>query len=47
MDTASSEIARQAGVTESWLKMFRRGKIPNPGIRDFQRIVDYLDRRVA
>lgn len=47
LDKTSVEIARDAGVKESWLKMLRRGEIPNPGIRQFQRVVEYLDRVAA
>lgn len=47
LDKSSAEIARDAGVKESWLKMLRRGKIPNPGIRQFQRVAAYLDRVAA
>ena len=47
LDKTSAEIAKEADVQESWLKMLRRGKIPNPGVRQFQRVVDYLDRASA
>ena len=42
-EVPASHIAREAGVRESWLRMFMRGKIPNPGIRQFSRVRDYLD----
>lgn len=47
LDKTSVEIADAAGVEISWLKMLRRGKIPNPGIRQFQRVVAYLERVAA
>lgn len=43
VDLPAAEIARAAGVKESWLRMFMRGEIPNPGVRTFQQVVDYLD----
>jgi hypothetical protein len=39
----AAQIARSAGVPESWLRMFMRGKIPNPGVRQFSRVRAYLD----
>lgn len=44
VDLTAKEIAAKAGVEESWLRMFRRGKIPNPGVRQFSKVVDYLKR---
>jgi predicted transcriptional regulator len=43
VETSSAEIARKLDVSESWLKQFRRGKIPNPGILHFRKVVAYLD----
>jgi hypothetical protein len=40
-------MAKEAGVQESWLRMFMRGKIPNPGVRQFERVRAYLDRQAA
>jgi len=47
LDKSTAEIAREADVSESWLKMLRRGKIPNPGVLQFQRVAAYLDRVAA
>lgn len=32
------ELARQAGVSHSWLSQFVRGLIPNPGIRTLEKL---------
>ena len=47
VDRPASAIAAEAEVPESWLRMFMRGKIANPGVRPFQRVVEYLDRTTA
>jgi len=39
-----SELAREAGVKASWLHMFARGEIPNPGVQQVQRLADVLNR---
>jgi hypothetical protein len=44
IDKPVAQMAREADVPESWLKMFRRGKIPNPGVRPFERVRQYLER---
>lgn len=38
-----ARIARAAGVKESWLRMFARGEIPDPGVRK----VDAVERVLA
>lgn len=43
----STVIASEAGVPLSWLHMFRRGEISNPGVRQFRKIVEYLDGQAA
>lgn len=45
LDQPTNEVARKAGVAESWLYMFRRGRIPNPGVRQFDRVRRFLDRQ--
>jgi predicted transcriptional regulator len=42
IDRTSREIAAEIGVPESWLRMFRRGKIPNPGVRQFRKVEAYV-----
>jgi hypothetical protein len=44
LDKPVPEIAAATGVGESWLYMFRRGKIPNPGVLQFTALQQYLDR---
>jgi transcriptional regulator with XRE-family HTH domain len=41
---STREIARGSGVKESWLGMYRRGKIPNPGFRNVQLVADFFMR---
>lgn len=38
------EIAAGSGVGESWLRMFRRGCIPNPGYNNIKLLADYFLR---
>lgn len=47
LDKPVPEIAAACGVGESWLYMFRRGHIPNPGVLQFDRLRRYLDRQGA
>ena len=47
LDKPSREIAQEADVPESWLKMFRRGAIPNPGVRQFEKVRKYVERQPA
>ena len=47
LDQPAKDIARKAGVGESWLYMFKRGEISNPGVRQFDRVRRYLDRHGA
>lgn len=42
-----SELAREAGVKTSWLHMFARGEIPNPGVQQVQRLADVLQKAPA
>lgn len=41
----ASQIAKECDVKESWLRMFIRGEIPNPGVRQFTQVREYLERR--
>jgi hypothetical protein len=36
------EIAAEAGVTYSWLTKVVQNTIPNPGIKDLQKLLDYI-----
>jgi hypothetical protein len=47
LDHPTKVVARKTRVGESWLYMFRRGKISNPGVRQFDRVRRYLDRHGA
>ena len=40
-------IAREAGVGHSWLKMFMRGEIQNPTMKNFEKITAYASREQA
>ncbi len=35
------KIAKEAGVSYSWLTKIVEGAIQNPGIRDLQKLLDY------
>lgn len=35
-------IARDADVDYSWLTKVMQNKIPNPGIRELQKVLDYI-----
>ena len=39
------DIAKQAGVSHSWLSQFMRGLIPNPGIRTLEKLDAVLPKR--
>lgn len=39
-----SAIAEEAGVGYSWLKMFARGEIPDPGYSRIKALEDYFKR---
>ena len=39
-----NEIARSAGVGESWLRMFARGEIPDPSYSRIKKLSDYFMR---
>lgn len=41
------ELARETGVTHSWLRMFRQGNIPNPGYDKVQALADYFTGKPA
>lgn len=41
-DGSLSELARECGVKVSWLHMFRRGQIPNPGVQQVQLLADHF-----
>lgn len=36
------EVAESTGLTASWLSMFLRGKIPNPGVNYIETLNVYL-----
>jgi transcriptional regulator with XRE-family HTH domain len=42
--STTKEIAEGAGVGESWLRMFRRGEIPDPGYSRVKLLADYFLR---
>lgn len=42
--TPVREIAQSAGVGESWLGMFKRGRIPDPGYSKVKLLADYFLR---
>lgn len=37
-----SHIANNAGVEVAWLSAFELGKIKNPGVKNLQKLHDYL-----
>lgn len=39
------EIAKQAGVSHSWMSKFVNNRIPNPGLRTLERLADALAMR--
>lgn len=41
------EIAKQAGVSHSWLSKFMRGCIPNPGLRTLEKLDSALSPELA
>jgi predicted transcriptional regulator len=43
----NKEIAEGAGVGESWVKMFKRGHIPDPGYSRVKLLADYFLRTGA
>ena len=38
-------IAKEAGVTYSWLRQVASGKIPNPGVIGVERVAKVLQKR--
>ena len=38
------EVAEGAGVKHSWLRMFARGEIPDPGYSRIKKLADYFLR---
>ena len=36
------QIADEAGVTYTWMTKVVQGAIANPGVRDIQKILDYI-----
>lgn len=44
VDMPGSEIAKAAGVKENWLRALMRGEIPNPGVRTFVQVCEFLDK---
>lgn len=46
-DLGLPEIANMSGVQYEWLKRFRRGEIPNPGVKNIQLLHDFLAQRTA
>ncbi len=38
------DLAVELGVSESWLRMFGRGKIDNPGIMTVEKLSKLLDK---
>lgn len=38
------EVAEGSGVGESWLRMFKRGKIPDPSYHRVKALADYFLR---
>lgn len=43
-DKTLREIADGAGVGQSWLRMFARGEIPDPGYSKVKALSDYFMR---
>lgn len=43
-DRTLREIADGAGVGQSWLRMFARGEIPDPGYSKVKALADYFMR---
>lgn len=41
-DLELPEIANMSGVGYEWLKRFKRGEIPNPGVKHIQDLHDFL-----
>lgn len=41
-DKSLREIADGAGVGQSWLRMFARGEIPDPGYSKVKALADYF-----
>jgi hypothetical protein len=44
-DLSLPELADMSGVHYEWLKRFKRGEIPNPGVKHIQRLHDFLAQR--
>jgi hypothetical protein len=40
-----TDLARDAGVRYSWLRMFANGSIPNPGVVQIERLRAHFRRR--
>lgn len=38
-------IAAEAGLKESWIRMFREGRIADPGYTKITRVLDYYNGR--
>lgn len=41
-DLGLPEISNMSGLGYEWLKRFKRGEIPNPGVRNIQQLHDFL-----
>lgn len=41
-DGSLTQLARDSGVKASWLAMFKRGHIPNPGVQQIQKLADHF-----
>jgi len=41
-DVSVPNVARATGLSTQWLYMLRRGKIPNPGVKQIQTLAEYF-----
>lgn len=41
---SSHQLARELGLSQSWVTKFRRGEIENPGIMTLQRILEHKNK---
>ena len=37
-----TDLARDAGVSYGWLRLFAQGKIPNPGVRQVEKLAEHF-----
>jgi hypothetical protein len=40
-------IERETGISQYWLSMLNRGKVPNPGIKNIEILANHLNERLG